>query len=53
MSQIKEEFKTIMERKNCGEEGSDTNYLINKGIEKIVEKKVLIQIIFSIKEQKK
>ena len=38
MSQIKEEFKTIMERKNCGEEGSYTNYLFNKGTEKITKK---------------
>ena len=38
MDQIKEEFKTIMERKNCGEEGSYTNYLFDKGIDKILKK---------------
>ena len=37
MDQIKEEFKTIMERKNCGEEGSYTNYLFSKGTENITK----------------
>lgn len=38
MDAIREEFKTILERKDCGEEGSYTNYLFNKGTEKILKK---------------
>ena len=37
-SQLREEFETILERKECAEEGSYTNYLFNKGIEKILKK---------------
>ena len=56
MSQIKEEFKTIMERKNCGEEGSYTNYLFNKGTEKITKKigeEATEVVIAAIKDDKK
>lgn len=38
MDAIRKEFNTILERKDCGEEGSYTNYLFNKGTEKILKK---------------
>lgn len=38
MDAIREEFNTILKRKDCGEEGSYTNYLFNKGTEKILKK---------------
>lgn len=38
MDVIREEFNTILKRKDCGEEGSYTNYLFNKGTEKILKK---------------
>lgn len=38
MSEIQKEFDTILSRKDCGEEGSYTAYLFNKGKEKILKK---------------
>lgn len=37
-SQIEEEYKSILERKQNPEEGSYTAYLFNKGLEKILKK---------------
>lgn len=38
MSQIEKEYQLIEERKNHPEEGSYTNYLFDKGLEKILKK---------------
>ena len=37
-NEIEKEFQTILERKDCKEEGSYTAYLFNKGKEKILKK---------------
>lgn len=38
MDYIKNEYQTILERKNAGQEGSYTCYLFEKGIDKILKK---------------
>ncbi len=38
MDYIKNEYRTILERKNAGQEGSYTCYLFEKGIDKILKK---------------
>ena len=38
MNELMEMYETILERKECPEEGSYTSYLFNKGVEKILKK---------------
>ena len=45
MDELKKQYETALDRKNNPEEGSDTTYLFNKGLEKIL-KKVYISFFF-------